>query len=204
MNDREHWDEIYRNKPPSKTTWYAPHLDRSLALIRETVPDRSAAIIDIGGGGSTLIDDLLADGYRDVTVLDLSAEAIEASRQRLGAAAERVCWLADDITSIELDRERYELWHDRAAFHFLVEAEQRRAYVRQLSTALKPGSHAVIATFGPQGPERCSGLATRRYDADSLQAEFGPDFRLIESAIENHQTPFGTAQQFLYCHFMLG
>jgi SAM-dependent methyltransferase len=204
MTDREHWDEIYRSKPPSETSWHTPHLDRSLALIRKSVPDRSSAIIDIGAGRSTLVDDLLADGYSDVTVLDLSGEAIEASRQRLGDAAGTVCWLAGDITRIELDRDRYELWHDRAAFHFLVEAEQRRAYVRQLSKALMPGGHAVIATFGPQGPERCSGLATRRYDADLLQAQLDPDFRLIESAIENHQTPLGVAQQFLYCHFMLG
>ena len=137
-----------------------------------------------------------------MTVLDLSAEAIEASRQRLGVAAERVCWIAGDITRIELDPQRYELWHDRAAFHFLLEAEQRRAYVSRLSTALRPGGHAVIATFGPQGPERCSGLATRRYDPDSMQAELGLDFRLIESAIENHQTPLGAVQQFLYCHFV--
>src|SRR5690348_645535 len=135
MNDREHWDEIYRSKPPRETSWHTPHLDRSLALIRKSVPDRSSAIIDIGGGRSTLVDDLLADGYRDITVLDLSAEAIEASRQRLGAAAERVCWVAGDITRFELDPHRYDLWHDRAAFHFLVEAEQRCVYVSRLSTA---------------------------------------------------------------------
>ena len=202
MSDRNHWEHIYRTKAPSEMSWYTPHLHRSLDFIRKAVPDRAAAIIDVGGGRSTLVDDLLAGGYRDVTVLDISAEAIEASRERLGAAAEQVCWLTGDITSIELELQRYDLWHDRAAFHFLVEAEQRRAYVSQLSRALKPGGHALIATFGPQGPERCSGLRTRRYDADLLQAELGPDFRLVESAIENHQTPLGTAQQFLYCHFV--
>lgn len=202
MNERNHWDDIYRTKGPAETSWYAPHLDRSLALIRGAVADRSAAILDVGGGQSTLVDDLLAEGYRDVTVLDLSAQAIKASRERLGTAAESVHWLAGDITSIRLEPQRYDLWHDRAAFHFLTEPAQRRAYVSQLTRALKPAGHAVIATFGPQGPERCSGLATRRYDAETLQAELAPDFRLTESAIETHRTPLGMAQQFVYCHFL--
>ena len=202
MNNRNHWDDIYRTKNPAETSWYAPHLDRSLALIRSAVLDYSAAIIDVGGGQSTLVDDLLAEGYLDLTVLDLSSQAIDANRKRMGAAAAHVCWLTGDITTIQLEPQRYDLWHDRAAFHFLVQPEQRRAYTARLAAALKPGGHAVIATFGPQGPEQCSGLPTCRYDAETIQAEFSPDFRLMESTIEQHQMPFGAAQQFLYCHFL--
>jgi SAM-dependent methyltransferase len=203
MNDREHWDQIYRTRGPAETSWHTPHADRSLAMIHSAAPDRSAAIIDVGGGRSTLVDHLLADGYRDITVLDISELAMDESRRRLGADAREIHWLPGDITSMKLEPQRYDVWHDRAAFHFLVEPEQRRGYVDQLLRAMKPNGHVVIATFGPQGPERCTGLATCRYDADALQAELAPHVQLIESAIESHRTPLGTEQQFLYCHFAL-
>lgn len=194
-----HWDKVYQSKAPATVSWYRAHLERSLELIERVAPDRSAAIIDVGGGESTLVDDLLTKGYRNITVLDISPMAIEFSRKRVGEPARQVTWLTADITQAALPPKHYDVWHDRAVFHFLTAADQRAAYVRQVSEAMKPGGHVIVATFGPEGPEKCSGLSVVRYDADSLHDEFGARFRLIESATELHQTPLGTTQQFLYC-----
>ncbi len=199
MSRQTHWDHVYQTKPADAVSWYRPHLDKSLELIRHVASDLSAAIIDVGGGESTLVDDLLAAGYRDVTVLDISATAIEVAKQRLGSNAERVTWLAADITEAELPEHRYAVWHDRAVFHFLTDAQQRAAYVRQVARAVKPGGHVIVATFGPEGPQKCSGLDVMRYDADALHDEFGTAFQLVESTTELHATPFGTTQQFVYC-----
>ncbi len=165
------------------------------------MPDRSASILDVGAGESTLVDDLLAGGYRNVTVLDIAANAIEKSRDRLGAAGREVHWLLGDLTQVSLPPRSYDLWHDRALFHFFTEPKQRSQYVSRLTFALKQGGHLVMATFGPEGPEKCSGLMTRRYDAESLQRDLGSEFRLVKSLLVDHRTPFGTVQQFLYCHF---
>ena len=198
-NAKTHWDALYRAKAPDALSWYRPHLETSIALIQRVAPDPSASIIDIGGGESTLVDDLLAKGYRNVTVLDISPTAIEVARRRLGEPARQVSWLAADVTQAALPPRHYDVWHDRAVFHFLTAAEQRAAYVRRVAKAMKPGGHVIVATFGPEGPEKCSGLDVVRYNADSLHDEFGSQFRLLESATELHQTPFGTTQQFLYC-----
>jgi len=198
-NAKTHWDKVYRTKPPDTVSWYRAHLEHSLELIGRVAPDLSAAIIDVGGGESTLVDDLLAKGYRNITVLDISPTAIEVARKRLGELARQVTWLAADVTQAELPPRRYDVWHDRAVFHFLTAADQRAAYVRRVAESMKPGGHVIVATFGPEGPEKCSGLDVVRYDADSLHDEFGAHFRLMESATELHQTPFGTTQQFLYC-----
>lgn len=196
---QNHWDKVYRTKPPDAVSWYRAHLERSLELIESVAPDRSAAIIDVGGGESTLVDDLLAKGYRNITVLDISPTAIEVARKRIGDLARQVTWLTADVTQAAIPHRYYDVWHDRAVFHFLTAAEQRAAYVRQVAESMKPGGHVIVATFGPEGPEKCSGLNVVRYDADSLHDEFGAHFRLVESATELHQTPFGTTQQFLYC-----
>ena len=196
---RRHWDKVYTTKAPDAVSWYQPHLARSLELIVRAAPDVSASIIDVGGGESTLVDDLLARGYADVTVLDISPTAIEVSKERLGALAQKVTWLAADITGVVLPGQHYDVWHDRAVFHFLTSASQRLAYVRQVKHSMKRGGHVIVATFGPEGPTQCSGLDVVRYDADSLHGEFGPQFRLVEHATEIHRTPRGTAQQFLYC-----
>ncbi len=196
---KTHWDTVYRTKATDAVSWYRPHLERSLALIKRAAPDLSASIIDIGGGESTLADDLLAGGYRAITVLDISSAAIDVAKQRIGALAQHMTWLAADITETRLPKERYDVWHDRAVFHFLTGPEQRDAYVRQVRRSMKPGGHVIVATFGPEGPRKCSGLDVVRYDADSLHGEFGPRFRMVEHATELHQTPFGTTQQFLYC-----
>lgn len=196
---RNHWDAVYRSKAPDAVSWYRAHLERSLALIERVAPDPSAAIIDVGGGESTLVDDLLARGYLDVTILDISATAIEVARKRLGARGECVTWLTADVTRALLPPRRYDVWHDRAVFHFLTDPAQRAAYVRQVSASVKPGGYVIVATFGPEGPTKCSGLDVVRYDPDSLHGEFGAQFRLVESETEAHQTPAGATQQFLYC-----
>ncbi|OIQ84036.1 ubiquinone biosynthesis O-methyltransferase [mine drainage metagenome] len=199
MDKQEHWEKVYREKAPDAVSWYRPHLERSIELIERAAPDRSAAIIDVGGGESTLVDDLLRAGYRDVSVLDISAAAIAFAQRRLGAQSAGVTWWADDVTQADLPPRRYDVWHDRAVFHFLTEPEQRAAYVRQVARAVKPGGHVIVATFGPEGPLKCSGLDVVRYDADALHGQFGAEFRLIESQTEIHETPSGSRQQFLYC-----
>jgi SAM-dependent methyltransferase len=196
---KSHWDSVYRTKSPDAVSWYRPHLERSLALIKRAAADVTASIIDVGGGESTLVDDLLAAGYKNVTVLDISPAAIEATKERLGERARTVKWIAADVTEVALPKAHFDVWHDRAVFHFLTEPGQREAYVRQVKRAMRPGGHVIVATFGPEGPHKCSGLDVVRYDADSLHGEFGPRFRLVEHAIEIHETPFGTTQQFLYC-----
>jgi len=199
MASKAHWESVYGGKAPEAVSWYRAHLERSLALIERSCPGRSASIIDVGGGESTLVDDLLAKGYGHVTVLDISEKALEVARTRLGARAAAVTWLAADITKAALPARGYDLWHDRAVFHFLTRAEDRAAYVRQVAASVKTGGYVIVATFGPEGPEKCSGLDVVRYDTGSLHEQFGAGFRLLDSATELHQTPFGTTQQFLYC-----
>jgi len=200
MNSQKHWEKIYAEKAPDAVSWYRPHLEKSLSLIEQLAPRTSAATIDVGGGESTLVDDLLAREYENVTVLDISQASINASRKRLGSASERISWRVADITRVELDASAYDVWHDRAVFHFLTEESDRLAYVRQVARAVRRGGHVIVSTFGPDGPTKCSGLGVIRYDADSLHREFGVQFRLLETSKELHQTPFGTFQQFLYCH----
>jgi 2-polyprenyl-3-methyl-5-hydroxy-6-metoxy-1,4-benzoquinol methylase len=197
---KRHWEKIYETKSPQSVSWYRAHLETSLALIEHAADVRNAAIIDIGGGESTLVDDLLSRGCKNVTVLDVSEKAIEVTKERLGAEAEKVHWLVADIETARLQEHAYDVWHDRAVFHFLTTPERRIAYVRQTAHAVKPGGHVIIGTFGPEGPMECSGLEVMRYDTDELHDEFGARFRLVESTKELHETPFGTTQQFLYCY----
>lgn len=199
MNTDEHWDHIYATKAPDQVSWYCPHLNASLELVERASVSHRAAIIDVGGGESTFVDDLLTRGYEDISVLDISQTAIDASKRRLGKDAQRVEWITGDIREIELPPSQFELWHDRAVFHFLTNASDREAYIRQVVHAVKRGGHVIIGTFGPEGPTRCSGLDVVRYDADSLYHEFGRRFRLLESTKQLHRTPIGTVQQFLYC-----
>jgi 2-polyprenyl-3-methyl-5-hydroxy-6-metoxy-1,4-benzoquinol methylase len=201
MDSKEHWEGVYRNKAADAVSWYRSHLDTSLRLIDENAPDRNAAIIDVGGGESTLVDDLLQRGYRNLTVLDMSAVALDTTKQRLGSIAEQVTWVESDIMVVDLPEHRYDVWHDRAVFHFLTEPSQRDAYTRLLTRTLKQGGRVVIATFGPLGPNRCSGLDVRRFDVQLLSDEFGPGFELVTSTLEDHHTPAGSSQQFLYCSF---
>ena len=200
MDTKTHWEKVYTTKAPDAVSWYRPHLETSLALIVRAADARTASIIDIGGGESTLVDDLLAWGYENITVLDVSQTAIEVTKKRLGLAAEKIHWLVADITEAELEPGAYDVWHDRAVFHFLTASEQRVAYVRNVAHAVRPGGHVIVSTFGPEGPTKCSGLDVVRYDAESLHDQFGVRFRLVESSKELHRTPFGTTQQFLFCY----
>ena len=200
MNTQTHWEKIYTEKAPDAVSWYRPHLEKSLGLIEQVAPERSSAIIDVGGGESTLVDDLLARGYDNITVLDISQTAIDANRKRLGAISEKVHWIVADITKTNLASAAYDVWHDRAVFHFLNAASDRQEYVRQVAGSVRRGGHVVVSTFGPEGPTKCSGLEVARYDAESLYREFGVHFQLLGSSKELHETPFGTVQQFLYCY----
>jgi len=200
MNEREHWDAIYGRGKPADVSWYRPHLERSIAFIEQAGLDKDASIIDVGGGTSTLVDDLLDRGYSNVTVLDVSPKAIAHAKDRLARRAESVAWIVADITLVELPEHRYDFWHDRAVFHFLVDATLRRRYVAAVRRGLKPGGHVVVAAFGPTGPERCSGLEVMRYGADEIHAEFGRPFKKISDCSETHRTPWGSEQEFVYCY----
>ena len=199
MDNKAHWEKVYTTKAPDAVSWFAPHLETSLKLIHQATSDKQAAIIDIGGGEATLVDDLLAEGYQDISVLDISQTAIDVSRSRIGDQADQVHWYCADITDVALPQNYFDVWHDRAVFHFLTHDAQRLKYVEQVMRSVKHGGHVIISTFGPEGPEKCSGLDVVRYDATSLHNQFGKTFRLIDSSTEIHQTPMGTAQQFLYC-----
>jgi 2-polyprenyl-3-methyl-5-hydroxy-6-metoxy-1,4-benzoquinol methylase len=200
MDTRTHWEKIYRAKAPDAVSWYRPHLETSLALIERAAGGFSASILDVGGGESTLVDDLLARGYQNISVLDVSQTAIDVTKKRLGPSAERVLWTVADITTVQLKPLAFDVLHDRAVFHFLTTMEQRIAYVRKVAEAVRPGGHVIVSTFGPEGPEKCSGLEVMRYDAEALHDQFGARFHLVESSRELHETPFGTTQQFLYCY----
>jgi 2-polyprenyl-3-methyl-5-hydroxy-6-metoxy-1,4-benzoquinol methylase len=203
MSAKTHCDTIYARKPPKAFSWYSPHLETSLMLIERATENKAASIIDVGGGESTLVDDLLARGYQDITVLDISPTAINVTKERLESAAERVRWIAGDVTNIQLDQGSYDLWHDRAVFHFLISMEARHAYVKNVARAVKHGGHVIVSTFGPDGPTECSGLDVMRYDAESLHDQFGPRFQLVDKCKQLHKTPSGTTQQFLYCYCRL-
>lgn len=199
MTTKAHWESVYQTKAVDEVSWFRPHLEVSLSLIEQATPDIGGAVIDVGGGEATLVDDLVARGYGDVTVLDISQAAIDVAKGRLGPSGASVHWITGDITAVELEAARYDVWHDRAVFHFLTSAEDRAAYVRQVASAVRVGGHVIVATFGLNGPEKCSGLNVVRYDAENLHGEFGPKFRLLDSVTEVHETPWGTPQQFMYC-----
>jgi SAM-dependent methyltransferase len=200
MTPQNPWQQVYQTKAADAVSWFSPHLEHSLSLIEKAAPNRAMSIIDVRGGESTLVDDLLSAGYSDISLLDISQVAVDATKRRLGPAADAVTWWVADIAQAALPAARCDVWHDRAVFHFLTDEAQRRAYVRLVMHAVKPGGHVIVATFGSEGPTQCSGLDVMRYNADGLHSEFGAAFSLIESATELHQTPFGTTQQFLYCY----
>ncbi|MBH5403165.1 class I SAM-dependent methyltransferase [Bradyrhizobium sp. CNPSo 4010] len=201
MSDRStHWDHVYATKGEAEVSWYQDSPATSLAMIRAAGSDRDTAIIDVGGGASRLVDALLQDGYRDVAVLDLSANALEAAKKRIGQAASTVDWIVADATTWRPTK-TYDVWHDRAAFHFLTDPRDRAAYVQRLRSAVKPGGHVIIATFAPDGPEKCSGLPVQRHDSASLAAELGPEFELIEARSETHHTPWNSTQAFQFSRF---
>jgi SAM-dependent methyltransferase len=196
----DHWQKVYTSKGENEVSWFQESPAPSLELIERAGANPASEIIDIGGGASRLVDALIERGFSAVTVLDLSEAALATAKARLGARADQVRWVAGDVTIWD-PRQSYDIWHDRAAFHFLTEARDRAAYLSRLRQAVRPGGHAIIATFALDGPERCSGLPVMRYDAASLGEALGEDFALVETRRHLHTTPWQSAQQFQFSIF---
>lgn len=200
MQLKNHWEHVYETKSVDAVSWFQPHAEQSLRLIHQTELPKTASIIDVGGGASTLVDDLLDDGFRSVTLLDLSGAALTAAKARLGDRAASVTWLEADITQVVLPRNAFDIWHDRAVFHFLTDDRDRQAYVAAVMRAVKPGGYVIVATFAEDGPLECSGLPVVRYSPKALHAEFGAPFNLVKHEREEHHTPSGKVQRFIYCY----
>jgi 2-polyprenyl-3-methyl-5-hydroxy-6-metoxy-1,4-benzoquinol methylase len=195
-----HWENVYTTKNEGEVSWFEESPTISLDLIRATRVDPDAPIIDIGGGTSRLVDALVDDGFEAVTVLDLSKTALAAAKARLGRRGANVRWIVEDVTTWE-PSETYEVWHDRAAFHFLTKPEDQAAYADRVASAVRPGGHVIIGTFAPDGPERCSGLPVERHDAASLGEILGGAFELMEMRPHAHRTPTGSTQRFQFSRF---
>ena len=200
LDAKNHWEELYHSTSPGKVSWYQESPATSLDFIEKTGLPKEAPILDVGSGASTLVDQLLLRGYRNLALLDVSTRALMLTRQRLGGKATDVAWHHGDVTRYSLPH-RYSLWHDRAVFHFLVDPSDRRAYVTSLRQGLRPQGHLILATFAVGGPTRCSGLDVTQYDTQKITTELGQDFRLIETLEELHQTPAGVEQLFSYFWF---
>jgi len=200
MDAKSHWENVYESKQPNDVSWYQTHPTLSLQLIEATGIGKQQPILDVGGGASALVDHLLDAGFQHVAVLDISAAALRHARQRLGPRAATVEWFEADVTNFT-PLHRFALWHDRAVFHFLTDATDRRHYVRALNETLAAAGHLIIATFALDGPPKCSGLHVARYDAKKLSAELGPGFELLETREETHVTPWQTEQKFTYFRF---
>jgi SAM-dependent methyltransferase len=196
---RTHWESVYQTKNPETVSWYQPSLQVSLEFIRRTGLRKDAALVDVGGGASTLVDDLLTLEYSNITVLDISKQALDYSRARLGPRGKSVQWMVGDIIGVDTAQLNFDIWHDRAVFHFLVEEQDRKKYCKVLETSLRPGGFIIIATFGLNGPMKCSGLDIVRYDPHSLLLTLGDSFKLITSQVELHRTPSEMTQEFVYC-----
>ena len=200
MDNKNHWSKIYQTKGADQVSWYQTSPALSLYMIQRTGIALDEPIIDVGAGASTLVDHLLTMNYQNITLLDLSAEALQIARSRVSDRSVALTWLEGDVTAISLPEHHYAVWHDRAVFHFLTDADARRRYINQVSRSVKPGGHVIIATFALDGPEKCSGLDVVRYDVSSLHAEFGDHFKLLWDTNKTHHTPWGTEQQFIYCY----
>ena len=196
-----HWENVYASKPAGSVSWFQTRPETSLAMIADTGLGSAAAVIDVGAGASTLLDHLLERGYADVTVMDLSDSALRISRERLGSAADGVQWIAADLLEHPWPAARWDIWHDRAVFHFLTAAEDRARYLEHLRRALKMDGQVILATFAEDGPDRCSGLPVARYDAAGLARELGEGFELLDARRELHLAPGGSRQSFVYTRF---
>jgi ubiquinone/menaquinone biosynthesis C-methylase UbiE len=201
VDAKAHWENIYQSKAADQVSWFQSIPERSLALIAEMNLAKTAPILDVGAGASTLVDHLLDRHYANISLLDISEVALSVTRQRLGEAAARLTWLEGDVTRIPLPAAHFAVWHDRAVFHFLSDAESQARYIDQVARALQPNGYAIIATFAHDGPTMCSGLPVTRYDVQQVQAAFGERFMLVHSSHETHLTPWNSEQKFLYCAF---
>lgn len=200
MNRKEHWNQVYQTKTPDDVSWFQTRPASSLKLVEAAGIGKDEGIIDVGGGASILVDFLLDAGFTKLAVLDISAAALEHAKQRLGARAGSVEWVEADVTGFNPSR-RFNLWHDRAVFHFLTDKADRQKYVQTLKRTLTPDGHVIIATFAIDGPVKCSGLDVAGHDARSICAELGAGFQLMEQVDETHVTPWSTEQKFSYFRF---
>jgi ubiquinone/menaquinone biosynthesis C-methylase UbiE len=200
FNRENHWETIYQTKSIDEVSWYEPTPQTSLDLIQQNNPSYSAKIIDIGGGDSFLVDHLLELGYQNITVLDISEKALNRAKKRLGKKAEQVKWIVADITHF-IPSENYDIWHDRAAFHFLTTAQEIKDYVTTAKNALSKNGQLIIGTFAEDGPLKCSGIEITRYSENTLKDCFKNDFNLENCTSYNHPTPFNTSQNFIFCSF---
>lgn len=201
MSNSGHWDQVYTKNRPHKVGWYTPHLMTPLNWIEGLSLDSDEAIIDVGGGASTLVDDLMEKGHKNITILDLSQRAIQLTQERLGEISSRATWLQGDVTRLEFPSQHFRLWHDRAVFHFLTEPEIRHRYKDALLETLQVDGLFIIGAFAPEAPPRCSGLPVQRYNSQSLSKFFGSEFELKMSQYEPHFTPTGLEQAYVYCLF---
>ncbi len=198
MSDRQsHWEQVYQSKESTEVSWYQEYPDHSMRLIEQVAPSKEAAIIDVGGGASVLVDALLQKGYTNLAVLDISESALKCAQQRLCERAGQIEWFVADVTAFEPPH-RFSIWHDRAVFHFLTAQSDREKYIAVLRKALLPGTHLIIATFAEDGPEMCSGLPVERYDSEKMKQTLGDDFHLLDQQSESHTTPSGMEQRFNY------
>ncbi|WP_202405560.1 MULTISPECIES: class I SAM-dependent methyltransferase [Halomonadaceae] len=201
MTSKNHWETVYGNRSDPETSWFQEHATQSLQLIHTVQPPLSASIIDIGGGTSPLVHDLIEAGYTNLSLLDLSGKALTRAQSKLKDRDPGITWWEGDITEAALPPDGYDLWHDRAVFHFLTHPSDRRQYTDAASKAIKPGGHLIVATFADDGPTECSGLPTCRYSPAALEAEFADTFECLQCQKENHRTPNGVEQPFVYCLF---
>ncbi len=199
-NPQQHWEKVYNEKGPAQVSWYQITASVSLALIEEMGINQMGRVIDVGAGASVLADKLLEEGFKNIAVLDISAKALQYSKERLGEKATGITWIEEDVTKFE-PPQQYDLWHDRAVFHFLTDATDRRKYVETMTKAVKPNGYVIIATFAMEGPPKCSGLDVERYNSEKLSKEIGNHFVLVKSAEETHMTPWHSEQKFIYCVF---
>jgi len=203
MTNKTHWETVYSTKATDSVSWFQPHAILSMQLIHRTGIGHDGAIIDVGGGASTLVDDLVGAGFSNLTVLDMSSAALAVAKSRLGTNSDSINWIEADITKVDLAKKNYDVWHDRAVFHFLTTKEDRQAYLDLVQQSVKSEGSVIIATFAEDGPTQCSGLPVMRYSASALQNEFGSRFTLLHTQEELHSTPFNTTQKFIYCYFRL-
>ena len=199
MDLKQHWEAVYEKKKPTEVSWYQAEPTLSLSLVNEVAAGRAVSVIDVGGGASTLVGRLVERPSTKVTLLDLSGAALREAQMGLGEKAVRVRWIEADILNAELPAAAFDIWHDRAVFHFLTDASDRRRYVEQVRRSVRASGHVLVATFDDDGPQKCSGLDVARYSPERLHAEFGSAFRLIRSVHETHVTPWGATQKFVYC-----
>jgi len=200
-NRKQHWERVYKKNKPDELGWYQDYPETSLKLITATGVGVDSDIIDVGGGTSKLIGTLLDQGYKRLTVLDISGSSIEKVKINLGEKSNRINWIEADVTKYSF-MEQYDIWHDRAVFHFLTEAKDRKGYINALNKTLKLNGHLIIATFALKGPPKCSGLPVTRYSPETLQNELGDNFKLVKAIVEGHVTPSGVRQKFIFCRFI--